>query len=200
MEIKKKENVNVSSFTFKKRVIEEALELLGRKKNYMLNDLKFITMITFTNNLVENNLVIESLYNVDDIENKMADIVEPLFKEEVLEKPEALESFNEIVSELEEYMEREVEMRLTISGFLYDFVEDLGGLSMEDIVKLINQALDKIGGLKTKKPDDIEIKSEALKEIEKAKKRVEDAKMKALIDKYTKQEGAESNKEKDATE
>lgn len=197
MEIKKKENVNVNSYTFKKRVIEEALELLGRKRNYILNDLRFITMITFTNNLVENNLVIESLYNVDDIENKMANIVEPLFKEEVLDKPEALESFNEIVSELQDYMEREVEMRLTISGFLYDFAEDLGGVSMEDLVKLINQTIDRVGGLKTKKLEDSEIKSEALKDIERAKKRVEDAKMRALIEKYTKQEGPE-NESKDA--
>ena len=35
MEIKLKEQVNVNSLTFKKRVIEEAIELLGRKRNYI---------------------------------------------------------------------------------------------------------------------------------------------------------------------
>ncbi len=191
MEIKKKKDVNTNSYTFKKRVIEESLELLGRKRNYVLNDLKFITMITFTNNLVENNLIIESLYNVDDIENKMDTIVEPLFKEEVLDNPERKKDFDEIVEELQDYMEREVEMRLTVSGFLYDFAEDLGGVSMDDLMKIINQAMDKVG-IPTKKKTDNEIKSEALKDIEKAKKKVEDAKMKALIDKYTKQEGVEN--------
>lgn len=195
MEIKMKEKVNVQSFTFKKKVIEEALELLGRKRNYMLNDLKFITMITFTNNLVENNLVIESLYNVDDIEDKMTEIVEPLFEKEVLNQPDRLESFNEIVDELVDFMEREVKMRLTVSGFLYDFAEDLGGLSMDDLMKLINQAMDKVGVSINKvnkkesaKKTDEQIKADALKDIE-------NAKMKALIEKYSR-EG--SKKEKDA--
>jgi len=195
MEIKMKENVNVNSFTFKKKVIEEALELLGRKRNYMVNDLKFIVMITFTNNLVENNLIIESLYNVDDIETKMSSIVEPLFEKEVLKQQERLDSFNEIVDELIDYMEREVEMRLTISGFLYDFAEDLGGLSMDDLMKLINQAMDKVGLSSSKinkkekpKKTDEEIKADALKDIE-------NAKMKALIEKYAREEG---KKEKDA--
>ena len=39
MEIKLKEQVNVNSLTFKKRVIEEAIELLGRKRNYIDNDI-----------------------------------------------------------------------------------------------------------------------------------------------------------------
>lgn len=195
MEIKMKENVNVNSFTFKKKVIEEALELLGRKKNYILNDLKFITMITFTNNLVENNLVIESLYNIDNIEDKMTSIIEPLFEKEVLDKPERLESFNEIVNELIDFMEREAKMRLTIAGFLYDFAEDLGGLTMDDLIKIVNQAIDKtnfsnikLPNKKVNKKSDEEIKQDALKDIE-------NAKMKALIEKYTREE---SKKEKDA--
>jgi len=188
MDIKIKENVNVNSYTFKKRVLEEAIELLGRKRNYVLNDIKFIAMITFVNNLVDNNLVIETLYKEEDIEQKMETVIEPLFDKEVVKNPERIAAFEEVVNELVEYMEREVKIRLTLSGFLYDLSDELGEMKVEDVMNIINSIIDKTGlknlqpakSKKVKKKTDEELRQEAIKDIE-------NAKMKAFIEKYVRE-------------
>lgn len=184
MEIKMKEKVNVKSFTFRKRVIEESVELLGRKRNYVLNDIKFITMIAFVNNLVENNLIIETLYDEKDLENKMNEIVEPLFEQEMAEEGYK-ESFDEIVADIEDYMFREYEMRNTTSGFLYDIFNDLGEADINEMVSAIRTATEQmVKTIPTSKsqgkkviPTDKEIKTQALEEID-------NLKMKALMEQY----------------
>ena len=139
MEIKMKEKVNVKGFTFKKRVIEESVELLGRKRNYVLNDIKFVAMIAFTNNLVENNLIISTLHDEKELENKMITVVEPLFEQEIV-KEGYRESFDEIVIDIEDYMFREYEMRSSTAGFLYDFFQDLGEININEFVANIKAA------------------------------------------------------------
>ena len=106
MEIKLKEQVNVNSLTFKKRVIEEAIELLGRKRNYIDNDIDFVVMITFVNGLAENNVVIESLYDEANLETKISTEIEPLFEKEVLNKEDRLAVYKDIVNQMKEYMKR----------------------------------------------------------------------------------------------
>lgn len=181
MDLKLKENVNIHSPVFKKKVITETLELFGDKHNYVDNDIEFYTMITFTNNLVENNLVIESLYNVDDIEEKVSTMVEPLFQTEVLEKPERLEVFYNIVTQITKYMDREVNIHMTLAGLLNDFITQLGTMNIDDIVDIVTKAIDKSMGKKLKKQikkneeiqkKDEDIKTNALKDIENEKMRV----------------------------
>lgn len=181
MDLKLKENVNIHSPIFKKKIITETLELFGDKHNYVDNDIEFYTMITFTNNLVENNLVIESLYNVDDIEEKVSTIVEPLFKTEVMEKPERLEVYNNIVEQVTKYMDREVNINMTIAGMLNNLVTQLGTMNIEDIMNVITNTIEKSMGKKWKKQNnknkeieksDEDIKADALKDIENEKIRV----------------------------
>lgn len=185
MEIKMKEKVNVKGFTFKKRVIEESVELLGRKRNYVLNDIKFVAMIAFVNNLVENNLIIETLYDEQELENKMLEVVEPLFAQEIV-KEGYKESFEEIVMDIEDYMYREYEMRGTISGFLYDLFHDLGEADINEMANSIKAATEQVvKAIPTKqistkdKPftTDREIKLKALEEVD-------NLKMKALMEQY----------------
>mgnify|MGYP003293953804 FL=1 len=185
MEIKMKEKVNVKGFTFKKRVIEESIELLGRKRNYVLNDIKFVAMIAFTNNLVENNLIIETLYDEKELENKMLEVVEPLFTQEIV-KEGYKESFEEIIMDIEDYMYREYEMRSTISGFLYDLFHDLGEVDINEMANNIKAATEQVvKAIPTKqtltedKPftTDREIKLKALEEVD-------NLKMKALMEQY----------------
>lgn len=188
MNLKLRESVNVRSFTFQKKVIEEALELIGRKRNYVDNDIKFVIMITFCNNLVENNLIIESLYNEENIESKMETIVEPFFKEQVLDKPEVKEIFDDVVYQVIAYMDREYDSRNYITGFIYDFLADLGDFTMEDIEKLLKglMSLIPLGDTKNTAPkeevkqSDEEIKKDVLKDID-------NLKMKAFIEKFTRE-------------
>lgn len=189
MEIKLKEQVNVNSLTFKKRVIEEAIELLGRKRNYIDNDIDFVVMITFVNGLVENNVIIESLYDEANLETKISTEIEPLFEEEVLNKEDRLAVYKDIVSQMKEYMKREAANRVSIAGVIYDLLEELGNMPIEDLVKNITSIIssgifNSLNSFEAKetepKQTDEEIKQEVLEDID-------NLKMKALIEKFTRE-------------
>lgn len=189
MEIKLKEQVNVNSLTFKKRVIEEAIELLGRKRNYIDNDIDFVVMITFINGLVENNVIIESLYDEANLETKISTEIEPLFEEEVLNKEDRLAVYKDIVSQMKEYMKREAANRVSIAGVIYDLLEELGNMPIEDLVKNITSIIssgifNSLNSSEAKevepKQTDEEIKQEVLEDID-------NLKMKALIEKFTRE-------------
>lgn len=189
MEIKLKEQVNVNSLTFKKRVIEEAIELLGRKRNYIDNDIDFVVMITFVNGLAENNVVIESLYDEANLETKISTEIEPLFEKEVLNKEDRLAVYKDIVSQMKEYMKREAANRVSIAGVIYDLLEELGNMPIEDLVKNITSIIssgifNSLNSSEAKevesKQTDEEIKQEVLEDID-------NLKMKALIEKFTRE-------------
>ena len=189
MEIKLKEQVNVNSLTFKKRVIEEAIELLGRKRNYIDNDIDFVVMITFVNGLAENNVVIESLYDEANLETKISTEIEPLFEKEVLNKEDRLTVYKDIVSQMKEYMKREAANRVSIAGVIYDLLEELGNMPIEDLVKNITSIIssgifNSLNSSEAKevepKQTDEEIKQEVLEDID-------NLKMKALIEKFTRE-------------
>lgn len=196
MDLKLRNNVNIEGFTFQKRVIEESLELIGRKKNYIDNDIKFVVMLAFCNNLVQDNLIIESLYDEDKLEEKIENIVEPFFREQVLNIPEIKEIFDGIVCQIISYMDREYNSRNHISGFIYDLFSDLGDLTMDDIEKLLKSIMtlipmrdNKIAapGKIESKQNDREIKQEVLNDIE-------NLKMKAFMEKFAR-ENNEDRKE-----
>lgn len=196
MDLKLRNNVNIEGFTFQKRVIEESLELIGRKKNYIDNDIKFVVMIAFCNNLVQDNLIIESLYDEDKLEEKIENIVEPFFREQVLNRPEIKGIFDDIVCQIISYMDREYNSRNHISGFIYDLFSDLGDLTMDDIEKLLKSimTLMPIRDNKITAPDkteskqnDKEIKQDVLNDIE-------NLKMKAFMEKFAR-ENNEGKKE-----
>lgn len=186
MKIKMKENVKVNSFTFKKRVIEETLELLGRKNNYIENDVWFTAMICFVNNLVENNIIIDTLYDDSNIEAKMYETVEPLYEEYILGNEEYMTSFTDIVEQLLFYMDREVENRHSITGILYDLFGEIGELTQEDLANLVTSAIQLATKAKLSNTAPVkEIPKKTDKEIEKeVKKDIENLKMKALIEQY----------------
>lgn len=188
MEIKMKEKVNTGSFTFKKRVIEETVELLGRKMNYVENDIYFVTMISFLNNMVENNLIIEALYDEKSLEDKMYEIVEPMYEKYILGDDKVLADFNDVAKQVVDYMKREVELRHHLTGFAYDLIQDLGGLQVDELKQMLTSLLNIIGAKDKKaapRKTDEELKTEVKQDIE-------DLKMKALIEKFQResQEGS----------
>jgi len=202
MEIKMKEKVKVNSFIFKKRVMENTVDLLGRKRNYVVNDIEFMVMIAFINELAENNVILESLYEDDKIIEKITNDIEPLFEAEVLNKPENKQVFDSIVSQLIDYYERETLSRRTLAGILYDIGGELGDMSLDDIAALITQVvnttrdsglLNAITNTAPNKTDD-EIKNEA-------QSKIDDVKMRAFIEQFRRTANkAEENKEVKDTE
>lgn len=193
MKFELKEKVNVESLAFKKRVIGEAIELLGKGRNYTNTDIEFATMIAFLNNLCVNNVVIDALYDNDKVEEKIVKDVEPMFKEEVLDKEDRKLAYNDIIKQIKEYMDREVINRRSISGTIYDILEELGSLSVEDLLKTVMSFADIFTEL-VDKPKQEKRDEEAR---EKAVAEIDNLKMKALIEKFMKQE-KEENTSKEA--
>lgn len=195
MEIKMKEKVDINTFTFKKRVIDETLELLGDKYNYVLNDIYFTTMVTFLNSLVENNLILESLSDEKKLEYNMSNIVEPLFKKEVLDVPERYNIYEDIVMQIEQYMNREVELNKTISGLIHNIYNVLGNMSVPDVLNLVNATIEQADKIKQSlKPSSPEEDEKITQEV---KHDIEDLKMQAFIEQF-KRKAETEEKTKDA--
>ena len=136
MEFKFKETINVNSFTFKKQVIEETIDLLGEKKNYVRNDIAFYAMIAFLDNMIEENMLIEALGEDKNLMNKLYDVIEPLYIEHIQKNEENYRVFTDIVEQLEEYFEREVMNKHSIPGLLYTVLEEVGNMKPEEIVRV----------------------------------------------------------------
>ena len=146
-------------------------------------------MITFFNGLAENNVVIESLYDEANLETKISTEIEPLFEKEVLNKEDRLAVYKDIVSQMKEYMKREAANRVSIAGVIYDLLEELGNMPIEDLVKNITSIIssgifNSLNSSEAKevepKQTDEEIKQEVLEDID-------NLKMKALIEKFTRE-------------
>lgn len=178
MEFKMKEKVMFNSFTFKKRVIEETIELLRNRNNYIVNDIYFTTMICFLNNMVEENLILNALASEDGLEEKMTEIVEPMYLEYVVKNEEAKDSFEDIVYQIIDFMDREYTIQQSGAGMLSKIMDTLGSLTMEDITKIIMQLAPLLKQINPK----VEKTNEEIKQ--EAKQDIENLKMKALIEKF----------------
>ena len=90
-------------------------------------------MVAFLDNLTDDNFMLKVLGEEDKLLENMTNIVEPLFKQYVLDDETNLRVFDEIVADLIEYYYREYSSRLTIAGLIYDILGELGNLKKEDI-------------------------------------------------------------------
>lgn len=178
MEFKMKEKVMFNSFTFKKRVIEETVELLRNRNNYIVNDIYFTAMICFLNNMVEENLILNTLASEEGLEEKMTEIVEPMYLEYVVKNEEARDSFEDIVYQIIDFMDREYTIQQSGVGLIHSVLETLGELTMADIAKIMQELLPILTQVNPEvEKTDEEIKKEVQQDIE-------NAKMKALIEKF----------------
>ena len=141
MEYKLKENVKVDSLTFKKKVLEETIDLMGVIKNYTTTDLEFNLMLGFLDNIMDGNSLLETLAHskglIEEIEGK----IEPLFNEVVVSNELYLKIYNDLYNELKEYADREIINNHNITGLLYNIMEELGNLSQEDLMAAVNQVM-----------------------------------------------------------
>lgn len=200
MEIKFKENVNVESFTFKKAVEENVISMIELNNKYLHNDICFYTMIAFLNNLCEDNTIIDLLSAEDKTLDNIENEIEPLFKEKIINNEEYLKAFNEIVNDLSDYYYEDVLNKRTIGGLLYSIAGTLSEFSEADLagmVKAMKEAIEQgadklninIPEIKAKMKQAVD--DETLTE-EGVKKDIENLKMKALVEKYTRLDNKEN--------
>lgn len=191
MEYKLKENVNVNSLTFRKKVLEETIDLLGAVRNYTDTTLKFNLMLGFLDNILEGNTLLEELAKSTRLLDEIEGTIEPLFESAVLGNDDYLQAFNSISQELTEYADREMINNRTITGLLYAILDEVGSLTVEEIATMINQMV----GLAANKfiPNQKEVKSNNNeKTLQTTKDKdisiIEDKKMLELIEKFKGQE------------
>jgi hypothetical protein len=141
MEYKLKENVKVNSLTFKKQVLEEAIDLMGVITNYTQSNLDFNLMLAFLDNMIEGNTLLEELAKSTRLINELESNIEPLFKQVILDNELHLAVFNELSAELVDYANREVINNHNITGLLYNIIDGLGELNQNDVMVMLDQVV-----------------------------------------------------------
>lgn len=142
MEYKLKENVKVNSLFFKKKVLEEAIDLMGAIKNYTNNNIKFNLMLSFLDCVVEGNTLLEELAKSTRLADEINDTVEPLFNQIMEQNADYKVVFEELLQELKEFSDREVENNRRMTGFISTILNEVGNLSQEEIMQIAQQVVD----------------------------------------------------------
>ena len=188
MEYKIKENVKVDSLTFRKKVLEETIDLMGVIKNYTASDLEFNLMLGFLDNLIDGNSLLEALAHSSGLLEEIESKVEPLLNKVVVGNELYLHTYNSLYEELKEYAEREIVNNHNITGLLYNIIEELGSLTQEEMMAAINQlvmwAANKFVPMTAPKKEEKEDKKQ---KIETAPVEIQDQKMLELIEKFKSQ-------------
>lgn len=191
MEYKIKENVNVNSLTFKKKVLEETIDLMGVIRNYTHSDLEFNLMLGFLDNLIDGNSLLEALAHSTGLIAEIESKVEPLFNEVVVKNEEYYKVYNSLYNEMKDYAEREVTNNHNITGLLYTLIDELGSLTQEEMMAAINQlvmwAANKFVPMTASKKEEKEEKKDNKQKIETAPVEIQDQKMLELIEKFKSQ-------------
>jgi hypothetical protein len=183
MEYKIKENVNVNSLIFRKKVIEETIDLMGGIKNYTKTNIKFNLMLGFLDNVIDGDTLLESLAESTRLINEIEDKIEPLYQKIIADNETNLKLFNELFDELEEYCNREVENNRRMTGFLYTILEELGSITPEEVMNLVNQVVDLAANHFVPKANTKELKkAEPIKTAEEIK--IENEKILELVNKF----------------
>lgn len=183
MEYKIKEKINVNSLTFRKKVIEETIDLLGYIKNYTTTGIKFNLMLSFLDNLIEGDILLEKLAESTRLLDDIQSTVEPLYNELILSNEENLNAYNEILEELSQYCDREMKNNRHITGLFYGLFNEIGSLTQDELILMISQLVNSIyGGINTKQNAPLVKNKELKKEV--IDNKIEDQKMAELIEKF----------------
>lgn len=191
MEYKIKENVKVDSLTFKKQVLEEAIDLMGVITNYTQSNLDFNLMLAFLDNMIEGNTLLEELAKSTRLINELESNIEPLFKQVILDNELHLAVFNELSVELVDYANREVVNNHNITGLLYNIIDGLGELNQNDVMIMLDQvvtwAANKFVPMAKEKTQKIKTTNNITTKEEKENIEAQDQKMLDLIEKFKNQ-------------
>ena len=115
---------------------------MGGIKNYSKTNIKFNLMLGFLDNVIDGDTLLESLAESTRLVNEIEDKIEPLYQKIIVNDEANLKLFNELFDELEEYCNREVESNRRMTGFLYTILEELGSITPEEVINLVNQVVE----------------------------------------------------------
>lgn len=177
MKFKQKEAFNFKSFTERKRIIEEVLDLLVVRSNFTSTDIHFYTMMAFVNAMVEENIIVYCMAEEDKLMDKLLNEVEPAF-EELTQDDMIYGYYHSIVDEVEDYMLREFENNQSFVSIINRGLEMLGELDYVKVFETIRSLMPET--IQKEMPKTTAIAEE------------ESQKIKDLISKYTK-EATEEN-------
>ncbi len=172
MKFKQKEAFNFKSFTERKRIIEEVLDLLVVRSNFTSTDIHFYTMMAFVNAMVEENIIVYCMAEEDKLMDKLLNEVEPAF-EELTQDEMVYAYYHSIVEEVEDYMFREYESNQSLVSIINKALEMIGELDYNKILETVHKFAP------------AEIKDDLPKTNKMAEE--ESQKIKDLISKYTKE-------------
>lgn len=184
MEFTKKEKVNFDSFTIRKRILDETIEMMGGKVNYTDNDIKFNLMLSLMNEMVNENIIVYCLADEDKLQDKLLKEVEPFFDEQLKDEKVA-QVFNELFIEVKEYLTREDRINTSVSGSLNKALEILASIDYEGLYNKYLKASDK--------EDSTTETVKAKEKLTPEEGKMENEKMKELINKFTKEVNATNN-------
>ena len=142
MDYQIKENVNVNSLTFRKKVLEEAIDLMGVINNYTMTNIEFNLMLGFLDNVIEGDTLLKNLAESTRLVNELEDSIEPLYQNIIVNNENYLSVFNGMLEELKDYCDREVQNNKGITGVVHTIIDELGSLSLEEIMNMINQTVE----------------------------------------------------------
>ena len=183
MDYQIKKNVNVNSLTFRKKVIEEAIDLMGVINNYTMTNIEFNLMLGFLDNVIEGNTLLENLAESTRLVNELEDTIEPLYQDIIVNNENYLSVFNGMLEELKDYCDREVQNNKGITGIARTVIDELGSLSFEEIINMINQTVELASNHFV--PKSKEQKSAEVKPVQTAENiKIENEKILELVNKF----------------
>ena len=182
---------NVSNISTQKEIITTAIDLMGEGYIFTIPEMELAVMIAMVVVLENDKKVLDDLDKSDNIQNTIILDVEPAFNEIIMEDDNGRKIFYKLCDCLRMYYDAQLKASTTVAGLLTNLANSLQTLDLDTVLKVANQIKDNLITKKTEiekdkeapvEKTDEEIKQEMIDEID-------NAKMKALIEKYQRIEG-----------
>ena len=182
---------NVSNISTQKEIITTAIDLMGEGYIFTIPEMELAVMIAMVVVLENDKKVLDDLDKSDNIQNTIILDVEPAFNEIIMEDDNGRKIFYKLCDCLRMYYDAQLKANTTVAGLLTNLANSLQTLDLDTVLKVANQIKDNLITNKTEiekdkeapvEKTDEEIKQEMIDEID-------NAKMKALIEKYQRIEG-----------
>ena len=181
----------MSNISTQKEIITTAIDLMGEGYIFTIPEMELAVMIAMVVVLENDEKVLDDLDKSDNIQNTIILDVEPAFNEIIMKDDNGRQMFYKLCDCLRIYYDAQLKANTTVAGLLTNLANSLQTLDLDTILKMANQIKDNLIEKKAEiKKDketpvektDEEIKQEMIDEID-------NAKMKALIEKYQRIEG-----------
>ena len=185
MKYKIKENIKIDSLTFKKKVIDTSIALIGDTVNFTETDIRFYAMISLLDLYIDEDVIMNTLTLTEGLENKMYSEIEPVFEEVLNNNLELHNIYENIVNDLIIFYKNNLEYKKSITSVIYKLADDISNIKQEEILEFVTSLGNFITSVSpkiTEATDRIEDRQEITKEI--VKESVDNLKIMELIEHF----------------